>query len=184
MGSVHEHLFSGDSNISYASQQLLSHFLMVLYPSMTNSLRTSSLLFATVIGFVTPGISVGQESPLSAREMFAHSCSTISLSSGESLVLDCAPGVDLQGGGYQWISMDTGALSYLDDLTIATPRFGAPTEILEVQRLTYHRLQIDAVGKEIARTTVQVLVHPTRVRHDCEVREDTQFDRGDKLERV
>ena len=149
---------------------------------MTNSLRISCLLFATVIGCVTPGITIGQESPLSEREEFANSCPTLSLSGGETLVLDCAPDFDFIGVGYRWTSMDTGALSYLDDVTIATPRFSAPSEILGVQQLTYHRLQIDAAGKEVARMTVQVIVHPTRVRHDCELWDHTQFDGGDKHE--
>ena len=180
MGSVHAHLSNGDSNISYASMQLLSHLLIVSYANMTDSIRTSCLLFATVIGIVTPGIAVGQDSPLFEREKFAHSCPALNLESGETLVLDCAPRVDLLGGGYQWTSKDTGALSYLDDLTIATPRFSAPTEILGELQFTYHRLQIDAVGEEVARMTVQVLVHPSRVPQDCELREDIQFERGDK----
>ncbi|MDE0556204.1 MAG: hypothetical protein OXI24_18480, partial [Candidatus Poribacteria bacterium] len=146
---------------------------------MTNPLRTSCLLFATVIGFATPGISIGQESPFSDREEFTHSCSTLSLSGGETLVLDCALGVDLPNGGYRWTSMDTWALSFLDDLTIATPRFSAPTDILGIQQFTYHRLRVNAAGEEIARITVQVLVHPSRVRHDCESREGIQLDGGD-----
>ncbi|MCY3593721.1 MAG: hypothetical protein OXH01_00575 [Bacteroidetes bacterium] len=146
---------------------------------MTNPLRTSCLLFATVIGFATPGISIGQESPLLDGEELVHSCSTLSLSGGETLLIDCAPSVDLPSGSYRWTSMDTGALSYLDDLTIATPRFSAPTELLGAQQFTYHRLQKNAAGEEIARTTVQVLVHPSRVRHDCEPREGIQLDGGD-----
>ena len=180
MGSVHAHLSGGDSNISYASQQLLSHPLIVLYANMTYSLRTSCLLFATVIGIVTPGITIGQESPLLEREKFAHSCPTLSLSGGETLVLDCAPDVVLPGGGFQWTSMETGALSYLDDLTIATPRFSAPTEILGVQQFIYQRLQIDAAGEEVARMTVQVLVHPSREPQDCKLAENTRLGSGDK----
>lgn len=149
---------------------------------MTNSLCTLCLLFATLIGFVAPGIASGQESPLSDREKFAHSCPTLSVSGGETVVLDCAPGVILPGGGYQWTSMDTGVLSYLDDLTVATPRFSAPTEILGVQQFSYDRLQIDAAGEEVARMTVQVLVYPSRVRHDCELRKNIQLDRGDKYD--
>ena len=158
---MHAHLSNGDSNISYASKQLLSHLLIVLYAKMTDSLRTSCLLFATVIGTVIPGITVGQDFPLFEREKFAHSCPALSLSGGETLVLDCAPGFDIAGGGYQWTSMDTGALSYLDDLTIATPRFSAPIEIHGVQQFTYHRLQINAAGEEVGRMTAQVLVHPS-----------------------
>ena len=146
---------------------------------MTNPSRTLCLLLSTVIGFATTGISIGQESLFSDSEEFPHSCPTLSLSGGETLVFECAPGVDLPGGGYRWTSMDTGALSYLDDLTIATPRFSAPTEILGVQQFTYHRLRMNAAGEEIARMTVQVLVHPSRVRRDCELREGILLDRGD-----
>ena len=146
---------------------------------MSNPLRTSCLLFATVIGFLTPGTTISQESPLLDGGELAHSCPTLSLSSGETLVLDCVPGIDLLGGSYQWTSTDAGALSYLDDLTSATPQFGAPTEILGVQQFTYHRLQIDAAGKEIARMTIQVIVHPSRARHDCELREGIRLDGGD-----
>ena len=180
MGSVLVHLSNGDSSISCASKQFFSHLLIVLYANMTDSLRTSCLLIATVIGILVPGITVGQDSPLFEKEKFAHSCPALSLSSGETLVLDCAPGVDLAGGGFQWTSIDTGALSYLDDLTIATPRFSAPTEILGVQQFIYQRLQSDAAGEEIARMTVQVLVHPSPAPQDCKLGAGIQFDRGDK----
>lgn len=155
--------------------------MVMLYPRvmMNPSPIFFCLLFTIVIGFVTSRTATGQEYPLLLDgERLERSCPTLSLSSGETAVLDCVPGIDLSGEGYRWTSRDIGALTYLDDLTVATPRFSAP-EILRAQQFTYHRLQNDATGKEIARMTVQILVNPSGVHRDCELRGDIQLDGRD-----
>ncbi len=102
---------------------------------------------------------IGQELLGYEMERSADVCHDLSLRAGEAAKVDC---VLQEGPGlvFEWISPDAASLAYLENLSDASPRFRAPSGLLQARRFTYYRIARDAAGGATRRTRLEVVVSP------------------------
>ena len=96
---------------------------------------------------------------VSSGQSPVESCpSHFSVPAGSAKVIDCDVELDNR---YQWRSPDPSWLEYLSDVTLASPIFSAPDDILASQEFLYWRLSLGYEGQVLRESSVSITVYPT-----------------------